>query len=331
MRHTRRTDIGFGAIAILLIVVVGHMGYAQVNAPAGSNLPNPYRAVDKWAQLPAGVQFGAVSNVKPDAKGNVWVFHRGEPPIMQFDSSGKFLKSFGTGMFVQTHGLAIDNEGNIWATDQLGKDGKGQQVFKFSPEGKVLLTLGKAGVAGDGPDTFNNPSDVVIAANGDIFVADGHGGQTNARIVKFSKDGKFIKTWGKKGSAPGEIDGPHSIAMDSTGRIFVADRGNSRLQIFDQDGKFIDQWKQFGRPTGVYISKDDTIYVVDSQSDERSNPGYKRGIRVGSAKDGVVKALIPDLSTDPAVALAEGVSGDANGNVYAAGVTTKTVLKFAKQ
>ncbi len=235
-------------------------------------------------------------------------------------------------MFVQAHGLSIDREGDIWATDAQGKDGKGQQVFKFSPEGKVLMTLGKAGVAGAGPDTFNGPSDVAIAPNGDIFVADGHGNDTNARVVKFTKDGKFIKAWGKKGSGPGEFDTLHSIALDSKGRIFIADRGNSRIQIFDQDGKFIDQWKQFGRPSGLFITKNDTLYAVDSQSDEKTNPGMKRGIRIGSAKDGSVKMFIPDTSSDPAIALAEGVSADAKGDVvYAAGVSSMGLHKFVKK
>ena len=162
--------------------------------------------IENWAQLPAGVQWGQVISVRPGRHGNIWVFHRSEPTILEFDASGKLLKSFGTGMFVQAHGLAIDRDGNVWVTDAQGKDGKGQQVFKFSPDGKILMTLGKAGVAGSGPDTFNGPSDVVVAPNGDIFVADGHGGDTNARVVKFSKDGKFIKAWGKKGSGPGEFD-----------------------------------------------------------------------------------------------------------------------------
>jgi streptogramin lyase len=295
-------------------------------------LPNPYRPVENWAQLPAGVQWGQVIAVKPDAHGNLWVFHRSDPAILEFDSSGKYLKGFAAGMFVQAHGLSIDREGNLWATDAQGKDGKGQQVFKFSPEGKVLMTLGKAGVAGAGPDTFNGPCDVAIAPNGDIFVADGHGNDTNARVVKFTKDGKFIKAWGKKGSGPGEFDTLHSIAMDSKGRIFIADRGNSRIQIFDQDGKFIDQWKEFGRPSGLFITKNDTLYSVDSQSDEKTNPGMKRGIRIGSAKDGVVKMFIPDMSADPAIALAEGVSADAKGDVvYAAGVSSMALHKFVKK
>jgi DNA-binding beta-propeller fold protein YncE len=315
-------------IAVALISAM----YAAVDVSATNNLPNSYRPVENWAQLPVGVHWGQVIGVQPDAHGNLWVFHRSEPPILEFDASGKFVKSFGAGMFVQPHGLAIDHEGNIWTTDQQGKDGKGQQAIKFSPEGKVLMTLGKAGVAGTGPDTFNGPCDVVVAPNGDIFVADGHGGDTNARVVKFSKDGKYLKEWGRKGSGPGEFDTLHSIAMDSKGRIFVADRGNSRIQIFDQDGQFLDQWKQFGRPSGIYISRNDTLYSVDSQSDEKTNLGVKRGIRIGSAKDGSVRAFIPDTSTNPQIALAEGVSADAKGDiVYAAGVSSMALHKFVKK
>jgi DNA-binding beta-propeller fold protein YncE len=317
-----------------LVLTAGSLGAAPaiVDVAATNSLPNPFRSVENWAQLPAGVQWGQVIAVKPDAHGNLWVFHRSDPGILEFDASGKFLKSFGAGMFVQAHGLTIDREGNLWASDAQGKDGKGHQVFKFSPEGKVLMTLGKAGVAGDGHDTFNGACDVAIAPNGDIFVADGHGGNTNERVVKFSKDGKYIKEWGRKGSGPGEFDTLHSLAMDSKGRLFVADRGNNRIQIFDQDGKFLDQWKQFGRPSGIYITKNDTLYSVDSQSDEKTNPGVKRGIRIGSAKDGSVKVFIPDTSADPQIALAEGVSADAKGDVvYAAGVSSMALHKFVSK
>jgi len=315
---------------VAFVAIVAGLTYGEGKDSPTNNLPNPYRAVENWAQLPAGMQWGQVISAEPDVHGNMWIFHRTDPAVLEFDASGKFVKSFGTVKFNQAHGLTIDSEGNVWVTDAQGKDGKGHQVFKFSPEGKVLMTLGKAGVAGAGPDTFNSPCDVIIGANGDIFVADGHGGDTNGRIVKFSKDGKFIKAWGKPGSGPGEFDTPHSLAMDSKGRLFVADRGNNRIQIFDQDGKFLDQWKQFGRPSGVYISKDDTLYSTDSQSDEKVNPGFKRGIRVGSARDGVVKAFIPDLNTKPDIALAEGVSVDAKGDIYAAGVSSMGLHKFVK-
>lgn len=206
--------------------------YAAVNA-ATNNLPDPFKPVENWAQLPAGVQWGPVIGVQPGPHGTLWVFHRSDPAIMELDASGKYVKGFAKGMFAQAHGLYIDRDGNVWVTDAEKKDGKGEQVFKFSPDGKILLTLGKAGVAGAGPDMFNGPSSVVVAPNGDIFVGDGHGAGTNARVVKFSKDGKFIKEWGKAGSGPGEFDTLHSMAMDSKGRLFVADRGNSRIQIFD--------------------------------------------------------------------------------------------------
>jgi DNA-binding beta-propeller fold protein YncE len=304
---------------------------ATIDVKTTNNLPNPYRAVENWAQLPAGMQWGQVIQVQPDGHGNVWVFHRAEPPILKFDSTGKLVKSFGKGMFVQAHGLTLDRDGNLWVTDSQGKDGKGQQVFKMDQDGKILMTLGKAGVAGAGHDTFNGPCGVAIAPNGDFFVADGHGNDTNARIVKFSKEGKYIKEWGKKGSGPGEFDTPHSIVMDSKGRLLVADRGNSRIQIFDQDGKFLAEWKQFGRPSGLYITKNDTLYSVDSQSDEKTNAGVKRGIRIGSAKDGSVKMFIPDTNTDPAIALAEGVSADDKGDViFAAGVSSMALHKYVK-
>jgi sugar lactone lactonase YvrE len=237
-------------------------------------------------------------------------------------------------MFVYPHGISVDQDGNVWVTDAGSSDGKGQQVFKFSPTGKVLMTLGKAGIAGDGPDTFNRPSAVAIAPNGDIFVADGHGGDSNARIVKFSKTGKFIKAWGKKGSAPGEFQTPHSLAFDSQGRLFVGDRENNRIQIFDQDGKFLEEWKQFGRPSGVYIDKNDVIYVTDGESNMTWNPGFKRGIRVGSAKEGSVTAFIPDPEPDPDhtdYSWAEGVAADGKGNIYSAETVRRRVMKFTSE
>ena len=242
-------------------------------------------------------------------------------------------------MFVFPHGFHVDKDGNVWVTDTIptsgeGVAGKGHTVVKFSPEGKVLMTLGKPGVAGDGPDTFNQPSDVVVASNGDIFVADGHGGNSNARIVKFSKDGKFIKAWGKKGAAPGELDTPHAIALDSKGRLFVGDRNNNRIQIFDQEGSFMAEWKQFGRPSGIYIDRNDTIYVSDSESNTKRNPGWKRGIRIGSARDGSLIAFIPDPEPNPdnsATSGAEGVAADAMGNVYGAEVGPRALKKYVKK
>src|SRR4029079_963824 len=235
--------------------------------------------------------------------------------------NGRLLRSWGEGMFVFPHGAAVDREGNLWVTDARGEAGKGHQVFKFSPDGKVLMTLGKAGVSGSGPALFDQPTDVVVAPNGDIFVTDSHRGGKNNRIVRYSKDGAFIKEWGSKGSAPGQISEPHTIAIDSRGRLFVGDRENNRIQIFDQDGKLLDQWRQFGRPSGIAITRDDVIYVADSESGGRDPgahelPGIKKGIRIGSARDGSVTAFIEDMESQAVEhAGAEGVGVDAEGNV----------------
>jgi sugar lactone lactonase YvrE len=237
-------------------------------------------------------------------------------------------------MFLFPHGLKVDKDGNVWVTDGHGADGKGQQVFKFTPAGKVLMTLGKAGVAGDGPDTFNMPSAVAIAPNGDIFIADGHGGNSNNRIVKFTKDGEFIKAWGKKGTGPGEFDLPHCLAFDSKGRLFVGDRNNNRIQIFDQDGNYIEEWKQFSRPSGIFIDKNEVIYVADSESESvsKNHYGWKRGIRIGNIKDAVVTAFIPDpVEVATGTSAAEGVAVDSKGVIYGAEVGPKDLKKYVKQ
>jgi len=307
---------------------------------AQANLPNPYRTVENWAKLPAGRSWGSTSAVDLDRAGNIWVAERcganscagsNLAPVLEFDASGKLLKSFGEGALVFPHGIYVDQDGNVWVADGQGANGKGQQVLKFSPDGKVLMTLGKAGVAGAGQDEFNQPSDVIVASNGDIFVADGHGGNTNARVVKFSKDGKFIRTWGKKGTGPGEFDTPHALAFDSKGRLFVGDRGNNRIQIFDQDGAFLEQWTQFGRPSGLFIDKNDILYVADSELSTARHPGWKRGIRVGNAKDGSVKSFIPDPEPNQdgsSTSGAEGVAADAQGNIYGAEVGPKALKKY---
>ena len=331
------------AAAILLAATV------QVQSPAPDN---PYEAVSGWATLPAGRTWGSTSavDVAPDGV-SIWLAERcganscagsDLAPVLKLDASGKVVTSFGARMFAFPHGMHVDREGNVWVTDgippgaagQTNAAGKGHHVVKFSPEGQVLLTLGKPGVAGDGPDTLNQPSDVVVAGNGDIFVADGHGGNTNARIVKFSKEGRFLKSWGRRGSAPGEFDTPHAIAIDSKGRVFVGDRANNRIQIFDQEGAFLEEWKQFGRPSGIFIDRNDTIYVADSESNTKRNPGWKRGIYIGGARDGKVHHFIPDPEPSPdtsATSGAEGVAADVKGNVYGAEVGPKILRKYVRR
>ncbi len=362
-----------GALALLLA--------PQATVAPTNDLPNPFQAGQNSFKLPEGRTWGSTSAVEIDKDGrSIWVAERcgvnscADPatgamspldPVLKFDgASGKLVKSFGAGMIAFAHGIFVDKDGNVWVTD--ANDNRagpargapagtpppaqpaklvGHQVIKFSPDGRVLLTLGKAGVAGNPPQALTEPNDVVVAPNGEIFVAEGHSGQNNnappdavARISKFTKDGTFIKSWGKLGSAPGEFRTPHSLAFDSRGRLFVADRGNVRLQIFDQDGKFLEETKAFSRISGLFITKDDTLYAADSESSPTSHPGgWKRGIRIGSAKDLTVKYLIPDPENpDPAkttagTSAAEGVAVDAQGNVYGAEVGPKALKKYAKR
>ena len=324
-----------------VLTLAGNRAFTQgeVVDPSTKPLPNPNPVVIKnWGPLPDGRTWGSTAGVDIGPDGHVWAYDRcGQntcidskvDPILKFDrKTGKVLAHFGGGMIVFPHGIHVDREANVWVTDgQNNKEGTmGHQVIKFSPDGKVLMRLGKAGVRGSGPDTFNEPNDVIVAPNGDIFVSDGHSGQnanpppnSNGRIVKFTKDGKYIKEWGKIGTGPGEFRTPHALAFDSRGRLFVADRGNHRIQIFDQEGKFLDAWEQFSRVSGLFIDRNDNLYAIDSESSQERHPNWKTGVRIGTAKEDRVLAFIPPHQTkDPWGAAGEGVAVDPDGNVYAA-------------
>ena len=369
MNPTGRTAFTLLAVLATIAALGGAAGAQETQYPKPTELPNPYRLVAGWPTLPKsmnGGHWGEVIRVSVDSRGNIWVFHRcfnvvppgsatcinrgdANPPILEFDPSGKLLKSFGAGLFAYPHGFTLDRDGNLWASDVndqetvLGMSAKnaegvvmGQEVLKLSPEGKVLMTLGKEGMAGTGPDMFDRPTGVAIAPNGDIFVSDGHypNHHDTGRVVKFSKDGHFIKSWGSKGAGPGEFDEPHDIFIGgSQNRVYVADRRNRRIQVFNQEGNFIAAWKQFGQPSSVFVGKDDTIYVGASFPDPAAKKGELRGIVIGNAKDGSLKGFIPDPSDLDQVITgtsASGIAADDKGSIFAADVGTHNLRKYVK-
>jgi sugar lactone lactonase YvrE len=325
----------------------------------------------EWAKLPGGREMGPPASVHVDVDGeSIWALIRCDETnpvpaarggrfgldcmypdgklkphdtIYKFAPKGDVVKSFGAGMFIWPHGMHVDRDGNVWATDAAADDAvataakagvkAGHFVRKFSPDGKVLMTLGEPGVAGNDDYHFRSPAGVVTAPNGDIFVADGHG--SNNRIVKYTKDGKFIKAWGKTGYGPGEFRVAHCIGMDKRGRLFVCDRGNTRIQLFDQEGKHLATWHQFGMPSGLAFSvnDEDLIYVFDSESDNVDNPGFEQGIRIGDALNGWVKYFILDQGGNPATTTGSGAefgTVDKFGNVFAGEPRPRVLRKFVK-
>lgn len=373
--------LAVSSVVVAALAVAHAQGGGDTAVPKPSTLPNPYRLVPDWPTLPAtmkgpnGHKWGEVIRVNVAANGNVWVFHRcfhdkpngdatcvnrgdANPPILEFNPAGGLLRSFGVGLFAHPHGFTLDKDGNIWTTDTndaetiLGMPAKnaqgvamGQEVLKIGSTGKVLMTIGTAGVGGTGPYAFDRPTGVAIAANGDIFVADGHSPNksNSGRVVKYSPEGRFIKTWGRVGSEPGNFREPHDIFVGgSKGYVYVADRQNNRIQVFDQDGNVIAVWKQFGQPSSVYVDKRDNIYVGATYQDASRGQSLTgptagandRAIVIGNAITGALKYLIPDpgdLSrmTDTGTS-ASGIAADDQGNIYAADVGLNNLRKYVK-
>ena len=319
------------------------------NPITGEGLPNPNPTVTaNWGDLPEGREWGTTAGIDIDPlDGHIWAYERCAAgnlsgggvncdtnpvdPIFKFDrNTGEVLANFGSGLFVTPHGMHVDSDGNVWVTDFAGNEAgtKGHQVFKFSPTGEVLMTLGTAGQPGSGPNQLNQPNDVITAPDGSIFVADGHSGQSanppegaTARIIKYAADGTYITEWGQIGARHGEFRTPHALAFDSQGRLFVADRGNHRIEIFDQDGNYLDSRYMYGRISGIFITEDDMLYAIDSESSPTSHPNWLNGVRIGHVDEDRITAFIPPFDRENRLyqgTAGEGVAVDADGNVYAA-------------
>ena len=301
-----------------------------------STMPNPYRMLENWPTLPAGMEWGAAIGIIPDDTGGTWMLFRSEPPVLYINADGQVTKSFGEGTIVQAHGFCMDQDENLWAGDSgpFGDDpssrGRGFQIHKFSQDGELLMSLGQAGVSrADEADTFIGPTACTVAPDGNIIIADGHwprpstAQQDGDRIVVVTPDGEFVREVGRLGAGPGEFMGPHSLALDANGRLFVADRSNNRIQILDRNLNFVDDWRHFGRPSGVTVLDDGALVVSDSESGAPipgpaiapegpsgvRNPGFQVGIRVGRV-DCSLRYFIP--GTRP-----EGMAADNLGNIFA--------------
>jgi len=353
------------ALSMAPTSVAAQRGYSgppeHARVPPVNQLPNPYETQRDWGHLPDGRTWGSVSAVNIDIDGrHVWAGDRcganscgltpDIDPIVKLDPYGNVVTAFGAGQILWPHGMDVDREGNVWVADARAANAAelernpasarlGHTVLKFSPEGELLMTIGTGGEAGAPPTHLTEPNDVLVAPDGSIFIAEAHSDQFLddpeggvGRISKWSPDGTLIKTFGSWGYGAGQFRGAHSLAMDSQGRLFVADRGNRRIQIFDQEGNHLDTWYQFSRISGLFIDSNDVLYAIDSESDPNYNPGWRKGLRVGSARTGQVWYYVPEHMSERASgmggigSMGEGVTADAFGNVIAGEVGPITGL-----
>jgi len=350
--HLSSDRIGRIALCALLVLSVPILVVFQEKSSAQAVSENPYQVIFHWGDLPDGREMGVVTGVHPDPDGeHIWIVERCStnqcagsdlPPIHKMDREGRAIKSIGAGLFAWPHGFDLDSEGNLWVTegaprgDARGADGfalgMGHQVIKLDQDGEVLMRLGEAGVAGDDATHFNGPSAVQVAANGDVWIADGHRGGNN-RVLKFSPDGELLLQLGggieSLSREVGNFNDPHDLKIDSQNRLFVADRGNNRIQIFDQQGELLSIWTQFGRPSGIWIDDNDKIYVADGMSGDQWNPGWQRGIRIGDARTSWITDFIPDYEI-PSGSGIEFLATDAQGNIYAGQVGRQRFEKYVR-
>ena len=345
MKSGRRHTTIETLLGVLVCGLLAHTGLVQAQ-------PNPYQVVYHWGELPGGRPMGVVTGVQPDPDGeHIWIVERcganqcagsALNPIHKLDSEGRTVKSIGAGLFAWPHGFDMDADGNLWVTegapegDARGEPGSelgmGHQIVKLNQDGEVLMRLGEAGVPGDDAKHFNGPAAVLIGPTGEIWVADGHRGGNN-RIMKFSSGGELLLQLGggieDTSRESGLFNDPHDLKMDAQGRLFVADRGNNRIQIFSQEGQLLDIWTQFGRPSGLWIDANDTLYVADGMSGEQWNRGWERGIRIGDARTGHVTEFIPDYEIPNGSGI-EFLASDRNGNIFAGQVGRQRFEKYVR-
>lgn len=299
-----------------------------------------YQIVHGWPVLPEGKVLGAVAGVGVDSHDHVFVCHRAtrtwpvsdeldtstipQPAVVLFDGrTGALVGEWGARLFAMPHGLAVDRDDNIWLTDVAL-----QQIFKFSHDGKLLLTLGERGIAGHDTSHFNRPTKVAVAADGSFYVSDGY---RNTRIMKFAPDGTFLFQWGSKGIGPGQFDLPHAVSLDAAGRVYVADRSNARVQVFDPVGRFLREWKdpRLGRPYDIAIGTNDATFVADG-GDQPDAPPDRSALVVLHTDGSVVERIGRWGNYDGQFLLAHDVAVGRNGAVYVGDIMGRRVQKFVR-
>jgi len=283
------------------------------NAGVGFAKEIDFAPVPDFVKLPASIKLGRCSGVDVNSKGEIYLFHRGQHPILVLDATGKYLRSWGDDVIGEAHGLRIDRDDNVWVTD-IGN----HQVFKFNPTGKLLMTLGKAGKAGDGIDEFNKPTDVAFASSGEIFIADGYG---NSRVLKFTPNGGFLTQWGEAGKGPGQFDTPHTIIVDRKDRVLVGDRENDRVQVFDSSGKLLEIWPGFA-PFGLELDKQGNLFVADGRANKilQLNEQGKVVASWGEEGAGPGQFQLPHM-----------LAADSVGSLYVAEIIGRRFQKLARK
>lgn len=342
MSHTNQFRTDRIRAALWTVVIAGSLVSAGW-APAQVFQPMPsagYDVVHGWPVLPEGRVLGSVAGCAVDSHDNVFVFHRNDrtwpasdellttpialPTVTLFDGrTGKVLAEWGENRFAMPHGLSVDRDDNVWLTDVAL-----QQIFKFSHDGKPLLTVGERGIPGNDAVHFNRPTEVAVAGDGSFFVSDGY---RNTRVMKFSPEGTLLFQWGTKGAVPGQFDLPHGVTLDRTGRVYVSDRSNARVQIFDASGKYIREWKgkDIGRPYDVAIAPDGTVFIADG-GDQPDMPPDRSAAVVVHPDGSVIERFGRWGNYDGQFQMAHCVAVGKDGSVYVGDITGGRVQKFVR-
>jgi peptidylamidoglycolate lyase len=325
--------------AVVLVVFAARAAGQSALQPLPLAEDPRHEVVRGWPALPEGYRLGLCAGVGVDSHGSVFVFHRNgrawstpfpeepiaEPTVAVIDGrTGKLLAEWGAGEFIMPHGLTLDREDNVWLTD-VGR----HQVFKFTHEGRLLLTLGERGQPGADQSHFNLPTDVAVLPDGSFYVSDGY---RNTRVVKFDAAGRYEFEWGGKGTELGKFNLPHGVAVDKRGRVFVCDRSNARLQVFDAAGKFLAEWKgpAIGRPYGVSVAADGHIFIIDGGDQSKTQPDRSKTVELDA--DGNVVDSFGSYGTEPGqFRLGHDIAVARDGSVYVAEGAGKRVQKFIRK